>query len=306
MIARPSEQRHPLTALILLIAIALGTLVLFVTLAQFLGSLIYGIDITSAIQSGNASADVLRLFNSCYLFGMFLVPPLIYARIRSKAPLQYLQVKAINPWYLILITFLLMLFAQPFIEWTVHINQQLEFPAFLSGIENWMKYKEIEAEILTKQLLVMNSVPGLLINLFVIAVIPAISEELFFRGCLQKIFTTWTNNYHWGVWIAAALFSAIHLQFYGFLPRMLLGALFGYLFVYSKSIWIPIIAHFFNNASAVMAAYNLQRQGKSLDIITKPEFQQWYLVILSVIFTALLFRIFQKLSWGNKELSDER
>ena len=111
----------------------------------------------------------------------------------------------------------------------------MKLPSFFSSIENWMKYKEIEAEILTKQLLVMSSIEGLVINLIIIAVIPAVGEELIFRGCIQKIFTTWTNNYHLGIWIAAILFSAIHFQFYGFIPRMLLGALFGYLFFSVKA-----------------------------------------------------------------------
>ena len=303
---RPSEQRHPFTALVLLIAIALGSLVFFIFLAQLVGSQIYGLDIFSAMQNGTATLEMQKLFISFYSFGAFIVPPFIYARIRSKTPFSYLDIRIARPLLLFVLTLAIMLCAKPFLEWTIYFNQQMKLPAFMGPVETWMKYKEIEAELLTKQLLVMTSSKDLIINLAIIAVIPAIGEELIFRGCLQKIFTTWTNNPHAGIWIAAILFSAIHFQFYGFIPRMLLGALFGYVFFYSKSILIPILGHFFNNASAVIAAYILQRQGKSLDNITKPEFQVWYLVILSVIFTALLLRIYYKLSFSYNNKPNER
>jgi membrane protease YdiL (CAAX protease family) len=183
----------------------------------------------------------------------------------------------------------------------------MKLPAFLASVENWMKYKEMEAEILTKSLLVMKSYENLFINLLIIAVIPAIGEELIFRGCIQRIISRGTNNYHIGIWGAALLFSAIHLQFYGFLPRLLLGALFGYIYVYTRSIIAPILAHFYNNGVAVISAFILQRNGKSLDTLTKPELQKWYLVILSVIFTALFIRImFQAYQGVKTKLVDER
>ena len=96
---------------------------------------------------------------------------------------------------------------------------------------------------------------GLFINLLMIAIIPAIGEEFFFRGLLQRIFSNWVRNTHWGIIISAFLFSAIHMQFYGFFPRFLLGAMFGYLFVWSGSLWLPVLAHFINNSLAVIAYY---------------------------------------------------
>jgi membrane protease YdiL (CAAX protease family) len=88
-----------------------------------------------------------------------------------------------------------------------------------------------------------------------IAVLPAVGEELLFRGVIQKLFSKITRSHHWGIWISAILFSALHLQFYGFIPRLLLGAMFGYLLVWSGSLWLPILAHFINNAAAVTALF---------------------------------------------------
>ncbi|MBC8051564.1 MAG: CPBP family intramembrane metalloprotease [Sphingobacteriaceae bacterium] len=304
MLQRQSEQRHPFTALILLLAIAFGSMVVFTAIAELMGFLIYKANIIQAIQNGTANSAMLRLFSAFYSVGTFVIPPFIYARLRSREPLEYLDFK--SPGLILLLIIVIMLAATPFLEWSIQLNQQMKFPAFAASVENWMKYKEIQAEILTKQILKMDSLGGLIINLLVVAIIPALGEELLFRGCLQKIFTNWSNSHHYGIWIAAILFSAIHLQFYGFIPRMLLGALFGYLFFFSKNIWVPVFAHFLNNASALIAAYILQKQGQSLDNILKPVSQQWYLVILSVIFTALLFYIFIEMTSKHKIVPDER
>jgi hypothetical protein len=303
----PSEKRHPFTALVLLIALVFAGCFVFVMLALLLGNVIWKVNMLSELSTGQASVAMQQLFLACYSVGAFIIPPIIYARLQSQKPFNYLNIRLPKPVWLLLTTILLMLCISPFLEWSVYINQQMKLPVFLAPVENWMKYKEMEAEILTKTLLVMNSYQSLFINLLIIAVIPAIGEELIFRGCIQKILTSTTNNYHIGIWGAAIIFSAIHLQFYGFLPRMFLGALFGYIYVYSKSLIVPMLAHFYNNGAAVISAFVLQQQGKSLDTLTKPELQKWYLVILSVIFTALLIRMFLMSYLSNKRnLADER
>ena len=104
------------------------------------------------------------------------------------------------------------------------------------GIEKWMKDAEESAAEITKAFLDVKTIPGLVFNVFMIAFLPAVGEELLFRGIIQRIFTDMTKSHHWGIWISAILFSAMHFQFYGFVPRVLLGALFGYLLVWSGSI----------------------------------------------------------------------
>jgi hypothetical protein len=88
-----------------------------------------------------------------------------------------------------------------------------------------------------------------------IGIIPAVGEELLFRGIIQRVLIQWTRNKHLGVWIAAILFSALHFQFYGFVPRALLGVMFGYMLIISGNLWLPVIAHFINNTVAVIAYY---------------------------------------------------
>jgi hypothetical protein len=126
-------------------------------------------------------------------------------------------------------------------------------------VESWMKNAEENAAELTEAFLNVKTIPGLAFNLFMIAFLPAIGEELLFRGFIQKIFTNLTKNHHWGIWISAILFSALHIQFYGFIPRVFLGALFGYMLVWSGSMWLPIIGHFLNNGIAVIAYFLINK-----------------------------------------------
>ncbi len=118
-----------------------------------------------------------------------------------------------------------------------------------------------------KSYLAVKSIWGLLFNLFMVALIPAVGEEFLFRGTLQRIFSEWLRSEHLAVWTTAVLFSLMHYQFLGFMPRILLGALFGYLFLWTGNIWVPVLAHFVNNAVAVVY-YHLFLQGS---LRTDPE-----------------------------------
>jgi hypothetical protein len=167
-------------------------------------------------------------------------------------------------------------------------------PEFLKGLEQWMREKEQQAAVLTKQLLVMKSFSDYLLNLLMIAIIPAIGEELLFRGALQNIVYKWFYNPHVAIWISAIIFSAIHVQFFGFFPRMFLGALFGYFLWWSGSLWFAIWGHFLNNGLAVTMAFILQLQGKSIDEIEKTDtFQIWGYLLSAIITLVLLLKFYQ-------------
>jgi membrane protease YdiL (CAAX protease family) len=134
-----------------------------------------------------------------------------------------------------------------------------------------------------------------------IGIIPAIGEELLFRGVIQRIFTEWTKNIHWGIWISAILFSALHLQFYGFVPRAILGAIFGYLLVWSGNLWLPVLAHFINNTVAVIAYYFYGEGILSVDpdkIGTNSEYH--IAIIISFLLMVWLFWVFYNFEMKKK------
>ncbi len=134
-------------------------------------------------------------------------------------------------------------------------NAGAHFPAFLHDFELWARAKEDQAAGLTKYLTNFNSGGRLLVGLVVIAIVPAVAEELVFRGVVQRNLVQWFGSRHVGIWLAAALFSAIHLQFFGFVPRFVLGLLLGYLYEWSGNILVPMAAHFTQNAVQLMLLY---------------------------------------------------
>lgn len=221
---------------------------------------IFGLDSLLNMPSINdlnnpESICLLKFYQVVQSLGLFIVPPFILAWLFHGSTEDYLllnrKVSAKSVLYVVVLIF----FTLPLINFIGEWNNQMQFPDWLAGLESWMKNAEEQAEVLTEAFLKVDSTGGLLFNLFMIAVLPAIGEELLFRGVIQRIFTNWTRNHHWGIWVSAILFSALHIQFYGFVPRMLLGVMFGYLLVWSGTMWLPILAHFCNNAFAVIAIY---------------------------------------------------
>jgi membrane protease YdiL (CAAX protease family) len=135
-----------------------------------------------------------------------------------------------------------------------------------------------------------------MVNIFMIAILPGIAEELIFRGAIQRSFKRMFQNPHVAIWLAAFVFSVIHVQFYGFVPRLLLGAAFGYLCYWGGSLWYAMFAHFLNNAYAVGVAWYLQRNNMPLNEETTATHFDWYVCILSLLATILLIIYFKKQS----------
>jgi membrane protease YdiL (CAAX protease family) len=157
----------------------------------------------------------------------------------------------------------------------------MQLPEAFSGIETWMKDSEAKAEVLTKGFTKGTSAGALILNLFVIAFMAALSEEIFFRGLFQKVAIECFKNKHVGVWFGAIIFSAFHMQFYGFVPRMLMGAYLGYLFLWSGSLWLGILAHFLNNGMAVFLIWLMNRGVISADA-DKVGIQQGELIYVAI------------------------
>lgn len=199
-----------------------------------------------------ASAWGLRISSVFQMLFMFFMPAITLIIWNNEQPCHYLGIKKLNYGvFLVLLAVIILVVAMPFISLLTQINQVLIFPDFLRELEIWMQELEQSAEKTTNLLLSGESIIDYLSNLFFIAVIAAIAEEVFFRGVLQQLLVRRFKNKHTGVWSAALIFSLMHLQFYGFLPRIVLGALLGYLFVWTRNLWIPIIIHFLNNALVI-------------------------------------------------------
>lgn len=180
----------------------------------------------------------------------------------------------------------LMLVASPGINLLSYLNQQMTLPACFSGIEAWMQQQEEAAAVLTERFLLTDSIGIFIVNILLMALLPAMAEELTFRGVLQHLFTprTCTRIPHIAIWATAIVFSAIHCQFYGFIPRMLLGAVFGYALAWSGSLWLPMLMHFTNNALAVVVYFTAHKAGwdtSSMDAFGTGG--TWWVGVLSLV-----------------------
>jgi uncharacterized protein len=234
---------------------------ILVSLIGFLGIwLVMGISldaIPGMLNNLNDAGNIplLKFFQILQTIGMFILPPLILAWSLDDKPIRYLQLHRKPVGIIFVVVCAIILIGGPLIEWCSLLNQKLVLPSWMSSLEDWMRSSEDQATEITKAFLNTKTAVGLIGNLVIVAVLPAIGEELLFRGLLQQLLKKMTGSSHWAIWITAILFSALHLQFFGFLPRMLLGALFGYLLEWTGSLWIPILAHFINNATGVITYF---------------------------------------------------
>ncbi len=247
--------------LLIFLMLAIASLLFVSLLAILVSFFIWGSDFIfnsalTADMNDPAQIAFLKLFQFANQLGMLVIPAFAFALIaQKKAYLNYLGLKT-NPKIIPSALTIVLIFSMlPFIVRLAEWNEALELPAALSGLETWMMEQEAKAAQIVEIFLNVRGIPALLANVLIIAVMPALGEELVFRGVLQNIFSRWTKNAHMGIIITAVIFSAIHMQFYGFLPRFLLGMIFGYLYLWSGSLWLPILAHFINNFGATIAGY---------------------------------------------------
>jgi len=222
--------------------------------------------------------------------GLFVVPGIVWAYYydysTSWEPLGFHHKTRTKNY---IVTALLMLAVLPLVYVVYQLNQQVELPAAWSSLEKSLQEAEASSEKTIDLLLTAKGSMGFVLNIIVIALLPAISEELIFRGVLQNILRKAVANPHLAVWVTALIFSAIHMQWYGFVPRMLLGALFGYLYFWSGQLSLAVLAHFVNNAVAVVFEY-VSKAAKSPFNETQLLESPWWLVLLSALFSGIFLR----------------
>jgi len=273
---------------------------LHITVNVILGFVILGPLIGLAVSSAFYDGDLLQDLQSStmkpgfamamlIMQGVVTFVGLIFLPLIHVTQLEHKKLKPFFPDQQNIVTLILVVACiavtfpisiSPLAEW----NLNLKFPEFLSKFEEWALNEEERLAKLTEAITDFKSVPDMLLGMVIIGLLPAIGEELVFRGMIQNELWRGTNNPHLAIWISAAIFSAIHIQFYGFVPRLLLGAMFGYLYYWSGSLLIPILSHFFNNAFAVLMVYLNQIEVVTIDI-ESGESAPWSIVSIGLIIT---------------------
>lgn len=290
------EENSPYLQLLYLMLFALIGVFIFMVLGFIVAVAIYGPSLlsdTTWLNGANPKyVPALKIILTAQQLGLFLTPAILLALTERKKPHHFYGMK-LPELNTLLIVILIMVVSIPAMGLINELNQKMHLPSFLKGIESWMRKMEDEGMTTTMAILKMNGWSDLFVNLTVIAIVPAICEELIFRGGLQRTLLRFFKNPHVAIWASAILFSAIHFQFFGFFPRLFLGAAFGYLYFWTGSIWHAIIAHFLNNGFAVTMAFYFQKnnlpinQEENLSI-------SWYVYLISAILTLALFYLVRK------------
>ncbi|MCL2311479.1 MAG: CPBP family intramembrane metalloprotease [Firmicutes bacterium] len=262
-----------------LLLFIVGGVTIFGALALLVGQL-------SGMEIG--SQWYLYVVQSISSFGVFFAPALLFSYCATKKWFSYGEADKIAPPPLVGYVLILSLFILPVVAGLGYFNEQITLPESMQNIETWMRKMEETSKIALQTLTANSTIPILLLNIVVMALLPALFEEFLFRGTIQPLFTKWFNNKHIAIIVTAFIFSAIHFQFYGFIPRFLLGIYLGYLLIWGKSLWLPIIAHFMHNAISLILDYGAQRRGIDLEAIDPSQIREFYPAVLFCTFCVAL------------------
>lgn len=260
--------------------------------------------IGKSMGDATSNAAQIRILQTLQTFCIFILPPFILCQIYGLNAKHFLSLKIPN-WKPALMSILSIVVMMPLLNVVVAWNAGLHLPAALQGMEEWMRASEDAAKVITDKLMAGTSALDLIQNLIVVAVLAGIGEELFFRGLLMRMLTDVLKSkdgsglkpwvMHVSIWTIAILFSAIHMQFFGFFPRMIIGAWFGYLLWWTGSIWIPALAHFTNNALSTLTVFG-QNKGVLTDNPDRWGLDQtWWLSLISIVLVAGTIQYFRLL-----------
>ncbi|UOQ98649.1 CPBP family intramembrane metalloprotease [Hymenobacter sp. 5317J-9] len=294
---------HPgLQILLLLVTMLAGAcvgLAVYYALAQALFH-------TSVLEASNVMVQpgtnpqawpLIMTYQGAVLFFAFAGGALALASALGYGWGEYFNARRLGAGWWLLGAAALIIVLLPFMSTVIAWNAGAHFPGFLHDFEVWARASEDRLAELTKFLTRLNSVGRLVVAIVVVALVPAIGEELVFRGVVQRNLVRWFSP-HVGVWLGAAIFSAIHMQFFGFVPRFLLGLVLGYLYLWSGNILVSMAAHFTQNAFQLLILYFTQqgRFGWGFDPdATEP--LPWTLVVPSALLSAgLLYFLHQRLT----------
>lgn len=256
-------------------------------IAGFAGSLIimkFGADSTPAMRIASVIQSIFQL----------ILPALLTAMLITRMPADFLRLRAGFSVGILVWAFVILMVSTPAMNYIIELNNNMSLPQSMSGLEDWFRRSEDNAARSLTVLQGEHNIINLIVSILIMGLLAGFGEELFFRGAFQRLLTTGGINRHLAVWSVAFVFSAIHFQFYGFVPRLLLGAYLGYLLVWSKSLWLPIAIHALNNTLYVILHWDYR------DAATQPlsdgigAGSSWPYAVVSAVITAVAIIYFRK------------
>lgn len=261
-------------------------MIIFSILGILMAKLFYG---EIPMQEGGARlGGYYRVVQSFGSVGAFMLPALLFAFCSDSKLFNYNKLNQTPNYLQVDIVLILSLTILPVVMGLAEWNAGLHLPDSLAKLDQWMQQLDEQNAQLVTLMCRDPRISVLLVNLLVMGLLPALGEELCFRGTIQPFLQKWIKNPHWAIWITAFIFSAIHFQITGFIPRMLLGAYLGYLMYWSGSLWLPIVAHFMHNSLSVTADYIFMRRGFDVDAMQLSDIHNYkYILGFALVLTAV-------------------
>ena len=227
----------------------------------------------------------------------FILPALIAWKMCFKTnPIEAIEADKIPSSKMIGVMLLIYFAGMPALNQMVYWNQEMSLPDAFAGFEEWCRNMEEQAEQLTSGLINTTALLPTIINILLIGVLTGIGEEFFFRGAFQKMLIWCKVNHHAAIWIAATVFSALHFQFFGFIPRLLLGAFFGYIYWWSGCIWVNSLGHALNNSLVIISTWLIHKGylSEEFDMFGVSESGLPTAAIVSVILVATIIYVLSR------------
>jgi len=240
-----------------LLLLVIGSGLIAGSFATLIGNLIWGSDATMSF----GSAGYMRFIQAMSAVGTFAIPAMLFSYLQKADFLSYSRIdKTVRIKSAVNVTWMAIVIL-PLIAMLSYLNEQIQLPALFGNLQQWMKDCELKADTLLQWLTNDNRLSILLLNMVILGILPGVCEEWLFRGTIQPLLQEKISNKHVVIWLTAFIFSAIHLQFSGFIPRMLLGGYLGYLAIWSGSLWLPVLAHVLHNVLSLVINFFSIKQG---------------------------------------------
>lgn len=258
-----------------------------------LGSVIVGV----LTYNGSMTTPKVRIAMILQDVMMWIVPAVVTAMMITRRPAEFLMVRRSIDLLMALLVCAVLLSSIPMMNVIISWNANIELPESMSAMSQWMHSAEESANHMVEVLIGGSTAGSLIMGILIVGLLAGFSEEIFFRGTVQRLFTTANVNHHIAIWVTAIIFTTVHFQFFGFVPRLLLGAYFGYVAYWSRNIWLAIIAHAFNNTLAVISFWvTPERMPIDLNSIgTDFSTPEKYLSAISLFVTSILLYVVYKL-----------
>ena len=256
------QHLNPWEKLIFFFAACILSGMLLVMLGTSLANLIFGVEFSTSEEmyalTDPGQIRTQKMLNFFFHLGAFIMPSILFAKLMAMDPEDYLIRKSSISGRTIGLVVLLFLGIIIISEFLSFLNHSIDFrfvsEEFHQGI--------VEGQLRNEKLIYAYIGPtwkSFGLNIILLAIIPAIGEEFVFRGIIQQLLSKATQRVHVSIWVTAFLFAFIHFEYMDFLPRFILGAVFGYVVVLTGNIWYAILLHFLNNATSLTFAYFINK-----------------------------------------------